>query len=228
MIKMALRIFDVDPESKPRQTDDVVGRLRSGTQQNGRPLALSEWRFTSADPDVVAAVREMMGGKAPAKWDTNGDDNYELFTTSNKVDIILDSPESVRSSMVLWGRTGKIRECDGAQQKGATDGAPCACPSKLSERKDAAAKAGHGCEPSIQVYFRLADAPELGKFKFFSGSWSMAAEIGTAEQALAKIGGKALATLELQKVEYTTKLGKDVSFIKPVLTVIGAYESDPF
>jgi hypothetical protein len=217
---MALRIFDVDTESKPKTTDDVVGRFRSGTQLNGRPMALSEWRVTSADPLVLNELQTLMGGAEPQKWDTNSDEKHELLTTSTVVDIILDGPGSVRTSMVLWGRNGKIRECDGASQKGSNDGADCVCPSKLSERKDAA-KAGHGCEPSIQVYFRLAEAPELGKFKFFSGSWTMAAEIGNAEQELSAIDGPALATLELVNVSFKTKDGKQVSYTKPVLTITG-------
>lgn len=219
------RIFDVDPNTKTHTTDDIVGRFRSGQQLNGRPMALTEWRITSSDPVVLADVATIMGGDEPGQWDTKSDEKHELFTTSDSVDVILDGPGAVRTNMVLWGRNGKVRECDGVTQApvDGKEGQPCACPSALNDRKDAA-KAGHGCEPSIQLYFRLADRPDLGKFKFFSGSWTMAKEIGNAEDALAKIDGPAIGTLTLVLVEYTTKAGKDVSFTKPVLTITGPYE----
>jgi len=96
----------------------------------------------------------------------------------------------------------------------------CVCPSDLAERKEGA-KNGTACEPSIQIYFRLADAPELGKFKFFTGSWTMAKELWEAEDALADIDGPAYATLTLELVEFTTTAGKHVSYTKPVRDVTG-------
>ena len=222
---MALKIFDVDPDAAPRAPlDDLVGRFRSGAQIQDRPVALTEWRFTTGDPDVAATVADLLGG-APASWETKTEENLEVYTEAPSISIILDGANAVKSGMVLWGRNALIRSCDGVTQK---DGTACACPQKVADRKDAA-KAGHGCQPSLQVYFRLADAPDLGKMRFMSGSWSMAAEIGEAEEALEKIGGPAFATLTLVKVEYTTKAGREVSFTKPVLKVTGPapVASDP-
>ena len=221
------RIFDVDREgaTAAATNDDIVGRFRSGQQLNDRPLALSEWRITSGDPSALEDVRKLMGGEEPSKWDTKTDESFELFTTSSSVNITLDGPTSLRSSMVLWGRSAKIRQCDGAEQEG---GEPCACPSDIQELKEQG-KQGIACQPSIQVYFRLTDAPALGKFKFFSGSWTMAKEMSGAEEALEAIGGPAFATLRLELVEYTTKAGKNVKFTKPVITILGpAEDSEPF
>lgn len=223
---MGLRIFEVDPDAAPRQgfTDDVVGRFRSGAQVNNRPMALDEWRITTGDPEVADRVAALFGG-SPQEWQTNGEDGIEVYTDRDEIEVILDGPDAIKTSMVLWGRNALIRSCDGVTQNDEKS-SPCVCPTKVADRKDAA-KAGHGCEPSIQVYFRLADDPDLGKFKFFSGSWSLAAEVGKAEDALAAIGGKARATLSLEKVEYTNKTtGKAVSFTKPVVTVIGPAEPD--
>lgn len=221
---MALRLWDNDPDSapKPRQTEDVVGRFRSGHQINGRPLALSTWRVTTGDPDVADEVHSMLGGDAPAKWEARGEDDIEVFTAAETVDIIVASPKAVRSEMVLWGRTNKaIRRCDGVRQGEPNDGASCACPHAFADRK-AAAQEGTGCQPSITIWFKLADAPELGVFKFQTGSWSMVKEIGEAEAKLAEIDGPARAKLTLELVEYTTKQGRAVSYTKPVLKVISA------
>lgn len=226
---MALRIFDVDvdPDAAPKKrqfSDDVVGRFRSGAQVNRRPLALDEWRVTTGDPEVADAIAALFGGK-PQSWAAQGEDNIEVYTDAPSVDIILDGPDSVRQSMVLWGRNGLIRSCDGVTQKD-DQGSPCACPSALRDRKDAA-KAGHGCEPSIQVYFRLAKDPDLGRMKFFSGSWSMARDLVAdgVEEALENIGGPALCSLAIEVVSYETKDGVKREFRKPRLTVKGAADA---
>lgn len=221
---MAINIFgrDGDESSKKRSkfADDVVGRFRSGHQLNRRPVALSEWRVTTGDPEVADSVRRLLGGDKPAKWETQGEDNLEVFTDAQQVDIIIDGPSSVRSSMVLWGRNGKlIRACDGVQQKDDAK-SDCACPQTLAELK-AESKDGTACEPSIQIVFALADDPDLGLFRFQSGSWSLAEDINTVEKKLAEIDGPAAATLALEVVEFTTKAGEHRKFTKPVVKVIG-------
>lgn len=224
---MAIRIFDVDPDAKPRQSfgSDVVGRFRSGTQLNGRPLALEDWRVTSGDPDVTDRIAELFGSTGRVQeWETKGEDNLEVFTTTNKVGIILDGPNAVMTSMVLRGQgSAIIRQCDGVEQ---ADGSACACPNKVADRK-AAGTAGVGCKPSISIFFKLADDPDLGKFRFSSGSWSMAGEIAVPVTKLEQIDGPASGTLELEKVEYTTKAGRFVSYTKPVLTIKGALRGSP-
>lgn len=222
------RIFDVENNGgTATKSDDMVGRFRSGHQLSGRPVALTEWRVTGADPVVLNTVAEALGGEEATKWDTKSEETYEVFTTSSSVEIILDGPGALRTGMVLWGRKGKIRECDGITQND-PEHTECACPSDLKERKEGAKK-GTACEPSIQIYFRLALDPEMGKFKFFTGSWTMAKEIHKAEERLAEIDGPAHATLTLTLVEFTTKDGKNVSYTKPVLEVHDAAElEEPF
>lgn len=231
---MGLRIFENDPESAPKPSrrfaDDLVGRFRSGYQINNRPATLEKWRVTSGDPDVATAIVEMLGSEHDAKpqpWDTQGEDNLEVFTTTERVKIILDGPDAIRQEMVLWGRNGAIRKCDGVEQKGVDKddtaaGTGCVCPQSFADRKDAAKK-GTGCQPSITTYFRLADDPELGRFRFTSGSWSLVKDIIKTEEKLAKVDGPALAWLGLEVVEYGE--GRDKKrFIKPVIDVIGAYK----
>ena len=218
---MAIRIFENDPNSRPRKPqDDIVGRFRSGALVNNRPLALEEWRVTTDDPEVAEFIAGFMGADGePTPWETKGDDDIEVYTTTSSVDIVLDDPGAVKSGMALWGRNGLIHSCDGETQ---TDGDPCPQAGKTVQERKEAAKAGYGCEPSIQVYFRLKGHEDLGKFKFFSGSWTFAAEVPDVEEALVAIDGPAEATLELEVIQYTTKAGRDVRYTKPKLTVKGA------
>jgi hypothetical protein len=219
---VGLRIFETDPEAapKPRRSfaEDMVGRFRSGYQINGRPSSLEKWRVTTGDPEVAETLRELLGGEAAQEWETKGEDNLEVFTDAASIDVLVDA-NAIRSEMVLWGRSGAIRKCDGVSQGGDNAGKPCECPSAFSERK-AAADRGTGCQPNLTVYFRLAADPDLGKFRFTSGSWTFAKEIGFAEDDLAKIDGTAKGTLSLEVVEYESQ-GKKRRFVKPVLKIIG-------
>jgi hypothetical protein len=235
---MGLNIFGNDPATaqKPRQrfADDIVGRFRSGHQLNGRPAALTEWRITTGDPEVADAVHEFYGGDAPQDWEAKGEDNIEVFTASKEIDVILESEKALRQKMVLWSRAGKLIQAGDGQtldypedKKGEPD--PDAALS-FQERK-AKARDGIGAEPQIEVYFRLAEDPDLGIFKFQTGSWSMASDLAynDTEGELADLiadHGKVKATLKLEEVSFVAKngprAGQTVSYTKPVLKLKGA------
>lgn len=225
---MGIRIFDVDPDARPRKSDDIVGKFRSGTQVNGKPMSLDAWRVTSGDPEVMTYIAETYGAKTgPQEWTTEGEDKIEVFTETDEVDVILDGPRSIQTAMALWGRNGLIHKCDGETvSSGQGEGGPCPMAGKsVAERKEAA-KAGYGCSPSIQVYFRLAESQDLGKFMFSSGSWGLAGEVEDVEKALAAIDGPTRATLRLELVEYTTKAGRAVSYRYPVIDVRGPADDE--
>jgi len=223
---MGIRIFDNDPDAKPkaRFSDDIVGRFRAGYQdQRGNPVGLEEFRVTTGDPEVARAVADLLDGDEPAEWETKTEENLEVYTNRNSVEFIIDSPNALKSGMVLWGRNGLIHSCDGEVTK---DGTPCPQAGKTVKERKEAAKAGHGCEPSVQLYFKLADAPELGKFKFFSGSWGLASAVTEVEEELADVYADAdqapiKGRLALEVVEFTTKGGKEVRYTKPVITILG-------
>ncbi|WVX87882.1 recombination directionality factor [Arthrobacter phage Berrie] len=236
---MALKIFGDNPEtaSAPRKrfSDDVVGRFRSGHQINNRPAALTEWRVTTGDPEVADAVHEILGGDAPQDWEAKGEDNIEVFTASKEVEIILEGEKALRQKMVLWSRAGKLiqsgdgQTIDYPEDKVGPD--PDAALS-FQERK-AKARDGFGAEPQIEVYFRLAEDPELGIFKFQTGSWSMASDLAyndvegeLADYVADSETGKVKASLKLEEVSFVAKngprAGQTVTYTKPVLKIKGA------
>ena len=190
---------------------DIVGRVRSGAQINGRPVALQEWRFTTGDPDVAQAVADKYGG-SPSPWETTTEESLEVMTTAGSLAVVLTQ---IQSEFVLWGRgSTPIRSCDGSVQKDdACSG--CVCPSDVRDHKEAA-RAGSACQPSVRATFRLAD---LGLWRFNSASWQLAGEVNAAEESLAAAGGEAEGVLRLELVEYTTKNGRNVSYTKPIIEV---------
>ena len=232
---MALRIFGNDPatETRPRQrfADDIVGQFRSGYQLDGTPAALNEWRVTTGDPEVADAIYDLLGGDKPQEWAAKGEDNLEVFTASKSIEIILDGPSALRQKMILWGRNGKpITSGDGQTLD---DGTPDPDASLTFAERKQKAREGRGAEPQIELYFRLAEAPDLGIFKFRTGSWSMVSDLvyadvedGLADLSADSESGKVKATLKLEEVSFIAKkgprAGQTVQYTKPVLTVIGA------
>jgi len=227
---MSISIFQVDTEEVAKESaDDLVGRFRSGYQLNGNPKSLKAFRVTSEDKSLLSKLADELGhnDRGVSEWDTKSSEKYEIFTEAKTLDVVFDGPKSIKSSMVLWGSKGKVRECDGIKQ---TDDkhSDCACPSDLGARK-AAARKGNGCQPSVQLYFRLRDYPELGKFSYYSGSWGLAKAIGTAEADLEEIGGPAHGTIHLKEVSFMgtdeeTGLPMEVKYTLPEVKITGAEE----
>lgn len=222
---MALRIFETDPDSAPRPRntflDDVVGRFRGGLMQGRRPVALSEWRVTTDDPDVADRIAELYGG-TPEEWDTEKADNTQVMTTAATVPIIIEKADDLRSRMALYGLQGPLHLCDGAYSLSEEDkGKPCGCPRSLQERKEKA-KAGKGPKPDISLRFRLAADPDLGLFLFGSGSWSLVNDLPELECQLADADGPVTADLSLVLVEYTSKkTSKHVEYHRPEIVITG-------
>ncbi|MFI7357155.1 hypothetical protein ACIBTP_24870 [Streptomyces avidinii] len=222
---MAMRIFETDPSARPKATfsDDTVGRFHGGKQENGIPVALAEWRVTTGDPEVADAIAQLMGG-APVETDSTSENFIEILTTTNKLKIVLSGSDAITSDLKLWNGSALIHHCDGVEFLSPDEdrGKPCRCPELMDDRK-AAAKAKRGPAPAIAVTFRLAEDYDLGLFRFQTGSWKLAEVLHEVENALDKVSGEALATIELELVEYTTKKGRDVSYRKPVIRVLKSW-----
>lgn len=216
-------IFNPDaPRAKRSFADDIVGRFRSGYQVNGRPAALTEWRVTTDDQEVADYISETYEGDEPQTWETKGDDDIEVFTKTEKVDVILSGESAIEARMVIWARGQKrLVTCDGTVAE--TDGKPHECNIGGFTSKREHEEQEHVCEPNVQVVFRLADNPDLGLFKFQTGSWSMATAIHKAIGDFAKHGHEARGTLALEVVEYESG-GSTRRFTKPVLTITGPNE----
>ncbi|KIQ62416.1 hypothetical protein TR51_25595 [Kitasatospora griseola] len=218
---MALRIFETDPDAKPkvRPANDTVGRFRTGRQVGNQPVSLATFRVTTGDTEVADAVVQLLGGKVE-EWETSTEDYLEVVTDRDKVLVVVDGASGIKADMRLYGRQGMIHHCDGIASLLDDDkGKPCGCPSAYEDRK-AFAKSGRGPQPYTFLSFRLAEDYELGKFRFQSTSWKLAEVVDQYENALAQIKGEALCELSLELVEYETKTGRQVSYRKPVLKVI--------
>ncbi|MYY03086.1 MULTISPECIES: hypothetical protein [unclassified Streptomyces] len=238
-------IFETDPDAKPRPkqnfANDVVGRFRSGRLVGKQPESLNEWRVTTGDPSVADTIAALMGG-VKEEWDTDKEDNLQVLTESASVEIIIENSDAIDASMKLFGFSGLTHHCDGVKYLSDEDptlvGTLCGCPALLEERK-ARAKSGKGPKPSIDLTFALAAHPELGKFRFNSGGWSLVNVLHEVIEAIDTVGGRqedadgkvtdkgrpVRATLTIEHVAYTTKAGRDVAYNMPVIKVLGVAEA---
>ncbi|MFE2245237.1 recombination directionality factor [Streptomyces lavendulae] len=238
---MPLDIWTTDPENKPkaRETyaDDTVGRLHSGymefdekTKKN-RPVALSEWRFSTGERTVADAVAQLFGGTPVENEESTSENFIDVFTPAAKIPVII-GPGGIESDMKQWVNGKLVHHCTGTTFLSHRDesmiGQPCGCPRLFAERKQLA-NDYMGPNPSITVTFSLADDPELGQFKYQTGSWTLAKVLHEAEDALERLGagGSVFAFLELEYVEFVLTKGKDrgqtVSYTKPVIKVVKSH-----
>ncbi|WP_425837406.1 hypothetical protein [Streptomyces fractus] len=232
------KIWDADPDAAPRErssfADDVVGRFRSGrlVKLGGKdvPESLNEWRVTTGDPVVAAKIVEILGGESE-EWETDKEDNLQVLTDSPTVAIIIE-PEGVDASFKMFmPGAGMTHHCDGFEYLSPEEdkGTPCGCPSLIAERKLKATQM-RGPKPSIDVKFRVADAPDLGIFRFNSGSWKLVEVLGPLFAELDKYEGRQVrATLTIENVSFVPqkgpRAGQEVSYNKPVIKITGAYEA---
>ncbi|MER8014260.1 hypothetical protein ACIQ7S_03610 [Streptomyces griseoluteus] len=241
MARRSIWAEDEDNKPKKRETysDDSVGRLHSGTTElndKGKavPVALSEWRFSTAEPSVADTVADLFGGTPTVDEDSTNENNIDVLTTATKIPVIIPAG-GVHWDMKQW-INGKLKHhCDGFDILSHADedkiGQPCGCPKLFDERKGLA-RDDEGPNPSITVTFQLADAPELGAFKFQTGSWTLFKIIHEAEDDVELIGkgGPVYGFLELEQVEFKItkgpKRGTLVSYTKPVITILKPHNVD--
>jgi len=240
-------IWDADPDAAPQDRpsfeNDIVGRFRSGrlvkVGRTETPESLNEWRVTTGDPTVAAKVAELLGGE-PESWETDNEDNLQVLTNSKTVQIVIE-PDGVDASFKQFiPGSGLVHHCDGFSFLSPDEdkGESCRCPSLIAERK-LKAQQGRGPKPSVDVEFRLLDAPDLGKFRFNSGSWKLVEALAPLFADLDKYGNSGddgnpgqpvRASLTIENVSYVPKkgprAGQTVSYNKPVIKVFGAYEAD--
>ncbi|WP_328950461.1 hypothetical protein OG778_23830 [Streptomyces sp. NBC_00184] len=239
MAKRSIWAQDEENKPKTRQTyaDDTVGRLHSGYSEKNEkgnlvPVALSEWRFSTGEQSVADAVAQLFGGTPVENEESTSENFIDVFTSKDRIPVILEA-DGIHWDMKLWWNQKLKHHCDGFDflsndKDESLIGTPCGCPTLFDERK-AAAKEGDAPNPAQTITFSLADDPELGRFKFQTGSWTLFKVIHEAEDALERIGngGSVLAYLELELVEYTPKKGpmrnKLVSYYKPVINVVKSY-----
>ncbi|MFF4815102.1 hypothetical protein ACFY2K_10995 [Kitasatospora sp. NPDC001309] len=226
-------IFASDPDLAERAEraeanarPDVAGTFRAYEPDpaGGFPKALRKWRVTSAVPATAEAVAELLGG-TPHELDTEAEDAIAVDTDTDRVEVVVDGPEAIEFDMKHWVNGKLAHHCDTRAFLSPPEdaGVPCRCPRTIAELR-ARAKDERGPKPDIRISFKLAHDPDLGVFRYKSSGWTLISELPALKNALAKVGGPALVHLINERVQYTSKAGRDVDYQKLTAKVIKAYE----
>jgi hypothetical protein len=163
-----------------------------------------------SNPDHLAAHHhECLHRRDPHQQPAS---SIQLVTDTAALPVVLDSPDAIR---VQW-LPGRGRTCDGRTQD---NGRSCACPAALVLRR-AAAKQGHGCQPSAKIRFRLLADPALGRFAFTSTDWSFVELAAEARTGLHDTGEPTAAWLSLRRTLHALRSGWELAYTRPVLVML--------
>ncbi|MFF3404924.1 hypothetical protein ACFYW8_01605 [Streptomyces sp. NPDC002742] len=129
--------------------------------------------------------------------------------------IVIEDPASITVWMVRRGGRPVEHICDGGYRvvPAAKEGELCGCPRTMAERR-AVARSGLGPKPDITVIFRLADAPEVGRFAFRTSSWDLAGELERVVAASSPTGLPGRFHLLLTTGEFVGKGGVRVRYAR--------------
>lgn len=152
-----------------------AGRIRLGEQvetRDGkkRPSKLAQFRFTSPDELTIKTIASVYGGE-PRPWEgAPVGEQWELYTESTALDVIVPPVEVAWSSwMENWSGAVCRNRCDG--QTDWKNDAACSCDPDSPV-----------CKPTSRLGVILTAVDGLGIFRLESHGWTAAQELnGTIE-----------------------------------------------
>jgi hypothetical protein len=186
-----------------------VGRIRAGAKgTKGQPQKLDAWRLTSANHIALTSAADIYGGTV-REWDnapTPG--QFELFTESRTLDIMVPPTHEPYSLWYeSWTGGGCEHRCDGTRDH--LNDKPCSCnPDKRN------------CKPTLRVSLALHRIPGLGVWRYESHGYYAATELPATLDLLsnASTHGKYLTGfLRLEERVTKTKANGTRRFLVPVL-----------
>ncbi|HEX9355439.1 MAG TPA: hypothetical protein VF933_16680 [Streptosporangiaceae bacterium] len=163
-----------------------IGRLRMGRQvptRNGktRPERLAEWRLTSAQQGLLEYARDKYGGTI-TPWDGAPTEHvqYELFTDSPALDVLIPPGQIVSQWMETWSGGGCQRRCDGIHEY--LSDQPCLCQHESPLPQE------YRCKPTTRLNVILRDVPAVGVWRLEIHGYYGAVELAGMAQLLEDAG----------------------------------------
>ncbi len=192
-----------------------LGRIRLGHQELNRsgngthPAKLSRFRLTSSNKPLLeyAAKHPGIGGEVRAWQNAPGDGKqWELYTTTDALDVIIPTFSAVSLSYERWSGAGCEMRCTGAfitlcARKEELVGTECICPADDQERGKLATD-GKACARILRLNVMLPDLPGTGFWRMDTRGFYATAELLGTLDLLKQAGAEHLlidATLRLEQ-----------------------------
>jgi hypothetical protein len=164
----------LDQQRKSQQ----IGRIRIGvkvTTQNGkiRPQKIDTFRLTTGSRHAADAVAELLGGTV-AEWGKQ----WEVITERDTLLVTVPPRDGVITQFYeMWNKGGCIRRCDSVLEQKSNK--PCMCPSDGILRSQLAKmNPPQACKTTTRLNVMIPDLPGLGVWRFDTGSYYAALEMG--------------------------------------------------
>lgn len=152
-----------------------IGRIRLGDKSdNGAPHKLESFRLTSASRDVLDTLAAMYGGTVQEWKDAPNPGQFELYTNTDTIRVLVPPGETTSQWMEQWDRGGCKRRCDGITE--ILSDQPCMCPDDPDERHKLAQQ-GKACHITTRINVMLPDVPDIGVWRLESRGFYAATEI---------------------------------------------------
>ena len=186
-----------------------VGRIRAGAKgAKGQPQKLEAWRLTSANRAALDAAAELYGGDVQPWTNAPTPGQYELFTETNTLDIMVPpSQEPYSAFYESWSGGGCERRCDGIRDH--LNDQPCSCDPD-----------NRACKPTLRVSLALHRIPGLGVWRYESHGFYAATELPATLDLLAAASGRGqylTGFLRLEQRVSKTKANGTRRYLVPVL-----------
>ena len=186
-----------------------VGRIRAGAKgAKGQPQKLEAWRLTSANRVALDAAAELYGGDVRNWTNTPTPGQFELFTETTTLDIMVPPSHDPYSAWYeQWSGGGCEKRCDGVRDH--LNDTPCSC------NADA-----RTCKPTLRVSLALHRIPGLGVWRYESHGFYAATELPATLDLLAAAAGRGqylTGFLRLEERVSKTKAHGTRRYLVPVL-----------
>ena len=195
------------------------GRLHYDALVNGHTRIMPTWLLATFNPDVATRIATLFSREPQV--DENGSERlYQVLTDHAELDVLLDGPQAIRVRMIRRHGSTLMRYCNGRTQRTAFGKQPCQCPPTVKGRWQAA-KAGHGCEPLVQVAFQLAADPTVSRFLVASATWPFADHATSVRAALRQQQHRPVcAHLSIDRTLQTTSCGTTFAYSRPTISLL--------
>jgi hypothetical protein len=195
------------------------GRIHYDALVNGHTRIMPTWLLTTSYPDVATRIATLFSREPQV--DGNGSERlYQVLTDHAELDVLLDGPQAIQVRMVRRHGSTLMRCCNGRTQRTAFGKQPCQCPPTVKGRWQAA-KAGHGCEPLVQVAFQLAADPTVGRFLLASATWPFADHATSVRATLRQQQHRPVcARLSIDRTLQTTSCGTTFAYSRPTISLL--------